>query len=105
MKEKECYKCVQKGHIATVCPEKKNKNDLDDDDKRKKTLSESSKRKNHSEKKKEEAEQFVQEDGEEDEESNNHGFASFEFCTVNKGKKPQPQNMLLYVPKRKTKTI
>ena len=44
-----------------------------------------SKRKNHREKKKKEAEQFFQEDDEEDEESKDHGFASFGFCTVNKG--------------------
>ena len=28
MKDKECYKCGQKGHIATVCPAKKIYNDL-----------------------------------------------------------------------------
>ena len=35
MKYKECYKCVQKGQIATVCPTKKNNSDLDSDGKRK----------------------------------------------------------------------
>ena len=52
MKDKECYKCGQKEHLATVCPGKSNNNDLDDDDKSKKSSSESSKRKNPSEKKK-----------------------------------------------------
>ena len=52
MKDKECCKCEQKGHIATVCPAKKGNNDLDDDDKSKKSSLESSRRKNHSEKKK-----------------------------------------------------
>ena len=52
MKDKECYKCGQKGHIATVCPAKKSNSNLDDDDKSKKSLSESSKIKNHSEKNK-----------------------------------------------------
>ena len=52
MKDKECYKCIQKGHIATVCPVKKNNSDLDDYDKSKRSSSESSKRKNHIEKKK-----------------------------------------------------
>ena len=89
MKDKECHKCDQKGHIATVCPAKKNNSDLYDDYKSKKSLSESSKRKNHSEKKKKEAEQFVKGDDEEDEESDDHGFASFGFCTVNKGTKIQ----------------
>ena len=45
MKDKEYYKCGQKGHIATVCPGMKKNNDLDDDDKSKKSSSESSKRK------------------------------------------------------------
>ena len=79
MKDKECYKCGQKGHIATVFPAKKINNDLDDYDKRKKSSSESSRIKNHSDNKKKEAEQFVQEDDEEDEDSNDHGFASFGF--------------------------
>ena len=61
MKDKECYTCGQKGHIAAVCPGGKNNNDLDDDEKIKKSSSESSKRENPSEKKKKEAEQFVQE--------------------------------------------
>ena len=39
MKDKECYKCGQKGHIATVCPAKKNNSDLYDDDKSKKSSS------------------------------------------------------------------
>ena len=95
MKDRECYKCGHKVHIATVCPVKKNNSDLDDDDKSKNSSSESSKRNNHSEKKKKEAKQFVQEDDEEDEESNNHGFASSGFCTVNKGNKLQLRNMLL----------
>ena len=95
MKDKEFYKCGQKGHIETVCPAKKSNNNLGDDDRSKKSSSESSRRKNHSEKKKKEAEQFVQEDYEEDEESNDHGFASFGFCTVNKRNKLQLQNMLL----------
>ena len=56
IKDKECYKCVQKGHIETVCTAKKSNKDLDDDDKSKTLLSESSRRKNHSEKKKKEAE-------------------------------------------------
>ena len=64
MKGKECYKCGQKGHIATVCPSNKRNNDLDDDDKSKKSSPESSRRKNHSEKKKKESKQFVQEDDE-----------------------------------------
>ena len=67
MKDKECYNCVQKGHIATVCPAKRSNNDLDYYDKSKKSLSKSSRKKNHSEKKKKEAEQFVQEDDEKDE--------------------------------------
>ena len=95
MKDKECYKCDQKGHIATVCPGKKNNNDIDGDDKSKNSLSESSIRKNPSEKKKKEAKQFVQEDDEEDEESDDHGFASFGLCTVNNGNKFQLRNMLL----------
>ena len=95
MKDKEWYKCGNKGHIATVCTAKKSNNDIDDDDKSKKSLSESSRRKNHSEKKKKEAEQFVQEDDEEDEDSDNHGFASFGFCTVNKRNKLQLRNILL----------
>ena len=95
MKDKECYRCGQKGHIVTVCPAKKSNNDLDDDDKSKKSSSESSRRKNHSKKKKKEAEIFVQEDDEEDEESDNHGFASFGFCTVKKRNKLQLRNMLL----------
>ena len=92
---KNANKCGQKGHIETACPTKKINSNLDDDDKSKKSSSESSKRKNHSEKKKKEAKQFIQEDDEEDEESNDHGFASFGFCTVNKGNKIQLQNMLL----------
>ena len=52
IKDKECYKCVQKVHIATLCPAKKSNSDLDDDDKSKKSSSESSERNNHSEKKK-----------------------------------------------------
>ena len=52
MKDKECYKCGQKGHIETVCPAKKSNSNLDDDDKSKKSSSELSKRNNHSEKKK-----------------------------------------------------
>ena len=95
MKDKECYKCGQKGHIATVFPAKKINNDLDDYDKRKKSSSESSRIKNHSDNKKKEAEQFVQENDEEDEESDYHRFASFGFCTVNKRNKLQRQNMLL----------
>ena len=93
-KDKECYKCGQKCHIANVCPAKKINNDLDDDDKSKKSLSESSRIKKHSEKKKKEAKQFVQEDDEEDKGSDNHGFASFRFCTVNKGNKLQLRYML-----------
>ena len=89
MKDKECYKCGQKGHIATVCTSRKSNSDLDNDDKSKKSLLKSSRRNNHSEKKKKEAEQFVQEDHEEDEVSDDHGFASFGFCTVNKGNKLQ----------------
>ena len=65
MKDKECHKCGQKGHIETVCPGKKNNNDLDDDNKSKNSSSELSKRKNPSEKKKKESKQFVQEDNEE----------------------------------------
>ena len=95
IKDKECYKCGQKGHIATVCPAKKSKNDLEDDDKSKKSPTEPSRRKNHSEKKKKESKQFVQEDDEEDEESNDHGFASFGLCTVNKRNHLQLRNMLL----------
>ena len=94
MKDKECYKCGQKGHIATVCPAKKSNNDLEDDDKSKKSSTESSRRKKHSEKNKKEAKQFVQEDDKEDEESNDHGFASFGFCNVNKRNKLQLRNML-----------
>ena len=67
MKDKECYKCGQKGHIVTVCPAKKSNSNLNDDDKSKNPSSELSKRKNHSEKKKKEAKQCVQEDDEEDE--------------------------------------
>ena len=95
MKDKECYKCGQKCHIATVCLTKKSNRDLDDDDKSRKSLSELSKRKNHSEKKKKETEQFFQEDDEEDEESDDHGLALFGFCTVNKGNKLQLHNLLL----------
>ena len=95
MKDKECYKCGQKVHIATVCTAKKSNNDLEDDDKSKKSSTKSSRRKNHSEKNKKEAEQFVQEYDEEDEDSDDHGFASFGFCTVNKRNKLQLRNMLL----------
>ena len=63
--------------------------------KSKKSSPELSKRNNHIETNKKEAEQFFQEDDEEDEESNDHGFASFGFCTVNKGNKIQLRNMLL----------
>ena len=52
MKDKECYKCGQKSHIATVCPAKKSNNDLEDDNKIKKLSTESSRRKKHSEKNK-----------------------------------------------------
>ena len=48
--------------------------------------------------KKKETKQFVQEDDEEDEESDDHRFASFGFCTVNKGNKLQLQNILLVDP-------
>ena len=41
MKDKECYKCGQKGHIATVCPAKKSNNNLEYDDKSKKASKES----------------------------------------------------------------
>ena len=95
MKYKECYRCGQKVHIATVCTAKKSNRDLDDYDKSKNSSSESSKINNHIENKEKEAEQFVQEDDEEDEESNDRWFASFGFCTVNKGNKLQLQNMLL----------
>ena len=95
MKDKECYKCGHKVHIATVCPAKKINNDLEDDDKRKKSSTESSRRKNYSEKKKKEAEQFVQEYDEEDKESDDHGFTSFVFCTINKRNKLLLRNMLL----------
>ena len=40
MKDKECYKCRQKGHIATVCPANKSNNYLEDDDKSKKSSTE-----------------------------------------------------------------
>ena len=47
MKDKECYKYGQKGHIATLCPAKKINNNLEDYDKSKKALTELSRRKNH----------------------------------------------------------
>ena len=45
MKDKECYKCGQKFHIATLCPPKKSNSDLDDDNKSKKSSLESFKKK------------------------------------------------------------
>ena len=60
MKDKEFYRCGQKGHIETVCTSKKSNRDLDDDYKSKSSSSELSKIKNHSEKKKKDSEQFVQ---------------------------------------------
>ena len=51
MRDKECYKCGQKGHIATVCPTKKSNNDLEDDDKSIKSPTESSRRKKYSKEK------------------------------------------------------
>jgi hypothetical protein len=100
MADKMCHACNKKGHIASVCRDKKDSEK--DETASKQDESSNTKKKNTKEKKKKKkaAKQFVQEEDEDksdDDEDDDHvgeGFTQFGFCSID-SKKLNLSNMLL----------